>query len=209
MRVAAEEESVQGEEAGAEDEDEERGDQEDVGGGGGEFVGIGKEGQQRFPVGGDVSHDQIHHQNQRVEAREQAQHEQDATKEFDARNEHGHLPRQGQIEAGEKVSDLLQVVKLAPAALNELPAPVEADEEKERRLERTGGADAPGVEAADLSEEGIHLVMLPVKIENRNREIVRSEQECNRLLKKERWGKVPHSADAVRNDHSASFSATC
>jgi hypothetical protein len=40
----------------------------------------------------------------------------------------------GQIEAGEKFGDFVEMMELAPATLDKLIAPVEANEKKKRRL---------------------------------------------------------------------------
>jgi hypothetical protein len=150
--VAAEEESVEGDFARAEDEDDKSGEEDGIGIGGGEFVGIGENGEKSLAVGGDVGHEHVDGEDKADETREQADGEENAADEFDAGDKGSGKTRSGKSEAGEKFGDMSEIVEFAPAVLRDLPAPIDTDEEKEWRLESAGGANGPGVHAAD----GVH-----------------------------------------------------
>jgi hypothetical protein len=161
MGIAEEEQGVEGQLAGAEDEDEESGEENGVRGGGGEFVGIGDDGEEGFAIGGDVGHEHVDGEDKADETREEANGEQQTADELDGGNEGGGEAGSGETEAREEFGDVSEIVELAPAVLGELQAPVDADEQKERRLQRAGGADGPGVETADGGEE-VHRCGAPV-----------------------------------------------
>jgi len=57
-------------------------------------------------------------------------------KKFDTRDKDRHLPGHREIQTSKEFRDFLEVVKLAPTAFDELPAPVQAYEQKERRLQQ-------------------------------------------------------------------------
>src|SRR5262249_27242360 len=58
-----------------------------------------------------------------------------------------HLGRHRQIERAEKLGNPGEVVQLAPAALRELPAPVQPDQKKEWRMQARNNCEYPIVEA--------------------------------------------------------------
>src|SRR5262249_12882704 len=62
-----------------------------------------------------------------------------------------------EIEAGEEFGDLWQIVEFAPAALDELDAPVQANEEKKRALEIGDVVEDGGVEVVEAVEKSLHF----------------------------------------------------
>ena len=133
-----------------------RRDQEGVGRGGVELVGIGEDREERLAVGGDVGHDHVDREDECGEAREQTDRERDAAEEFEAGDGERGLRGHRQAEAGEKFGDVRKMMELAPAALDELPAPVEADEEQEWGLKIRDEREEAVVEAAETRDEVIH-----------------------------------------------------
>ena len=99
-----------------------------------EFAGIGEKREERFAVGSDVSHEHVDGENEGERAREQAEGEKDAAEKFQAGDGQSRKRGSGQAQAREKLRHVSEMVELAPAALNELHAPVQADEEQKRRL---------------------------------------------------------------------------
>src|SRR5713101_10195603 len=129
------EQGVQAKLAGAEDQDDQGGDEEDVGSGRVEFVGVGEDGLQRFAVGGDVGHDHVHGEDQGGQPGQQSDGQENPAEEFHAGDEHRHLRGHGQIQAGEELGDLRKIMQLAPAALDQLPAPIQAYGKQKRRTQ--------------------------------------------------------------------------
>src|SRR4029077_6938111 len=101
----------------------------------GEFVRIKKNGMERFLIGRDVSHDHVDRQHKRNQPREQADGQQESAKKFEAGNGRSREAWSGQAQACEKIRDFIEVVQLAPAALHQLNAPVQAHKQQERVLE--------------------------------------------------------------------------
>jgi len=59
----------------------------------------------------------------------------EAAEEFDTGDEDSHLCGHGEIQAGKEFRDFAEIVKLAPAAFDELPTPIQTDQQEEWRLQ--------------------------------------------------------------------------
>ncbi len=115
---------VGAESSGSKNQNDERCDQKDVGSGGRKLIWIREEGEERFAVGGDVGHDHVDGEDQSGHAREKTDGEKETAKKLYAGNEDGHLRGHGKIQAGKELRDFIEVMEFAPAAFDELPAPV-------------------------------------------------------------------------------------
>jgi len=116
---------VRGDPACAKNQHNQDNHQKREGGGGNELVRIGKEGEQRFAVADNISHGQVHCKNQSCNPGGQTESERNAAKELDAGYENSHLRGHRQAESGKVLTDVGQIMELAPAALSKLPSPIE------------------------------------------------------------------------------------
>src|ERR1700722_10985650 len=131
----------------AEDQDDKGEEPEDERVGGDKFVGVREEAGERLTIGGDVGGGHVDEEAESGDAREQSEGEQDTADEFEAGDESGSEPRRGEAEALKKFGDVREVVKFSPSVLGDLPAPVEADSEEQRRLQAVSDAHEQGVKA--------------------------------------------------------------
>jgi len=154
--ACADDQGVEGEFARAENQDEQADEPEDEGVGGDEFIGRGEKGGEGLTVGGDVGSGHIDKDAQRGDARKQSEGEENAADELEAGDEGGGEPGRGKAEALEKLGHVREVVKFAPAVLGKLPAPVDADDEQEWRLQAVHDPQEYGVEAFDWIAEIAH-----------------------------------------------------
>src|SRR4029077_4162713 len=108
----------------------------------------------------------------------QADGQENSAEEFHAGNEHRHLRGHWEIQAGEKFRDLGQIMQLAPAALDQLPAPVQADGQEKRRAQVVDGCEEALVQMPQTEGESFHGRSEFAPFEKSER----SEQKKNRLV---------------------------
>src|SRR6266849_4027835 len=97
---------------------DQRHDEKREGSSGNKLVRIGEEREQRLAVPNYVSHGHVNGEYEACDPGEQAQSEEDATKEFNASNEGCHLRGHRQAKTGEKLRHIGQMMELTPAALS-------------------------------------------------------------------------------------------
>ena len=68
-------------------------------------------------------------------ARKKAQREENTAKKFHAGDKDGRLGRVWQVQTHKKIGYVRQIVEFSPAALDQLPAPIQPDEKQKGRLE--------------------------------------------------------------------------
>lgn len=134
-RAKSENQAIDGDGAGAEGEDEQRGEEEKKGSGAGEFIGVAKDCMQRFLVRGGVGHQHDNGEGEARGARIQAEHQQYTAETLGGASRGGVYLGEGQVQAGKEVGGFVEVHQFAPAGAHELPAPAEANEDKQRGLQ--------------------------------------------------------------------------
>src|SRR5215472_11324135 len=135
LPVFSRDESVEREVAGAEAEDHHSSKEERIGVGFVELLRVAEDGEKSVVLSSPKGDKHRSGKKECDGAREESENEQDASEELKPRDEVRVESRERDVQRGEEVDDFRLITQLSQAGLYELPAPVDAHEQQQRRTE--------------------------------------------------------------------------